>query len=218
MRQLIFILTFFNTLNCICQSSEIIESYSDTIKLINGKFYIVDLIKVKSQVHDGDQVRITFKIYLENGNIITEYYEIDKDPVTGCEPKFYDYNGDGFMDYSFVSNMAARGANEIRTLFIFDPKVNRYLHINNSDQYPNLIFNPRLKCLDSWAFHGGTTQSFLRLESDSLSVMYTIDVHGTERVLGKYINGEQVSKNLESIEDIDFPSALNLNFVSIRFS
>lgn len=204
-KTVVFILTIFLTLDCFCQSTEVLESYSDTIELKKGGFYIVDLTRVKSKEHNGHLVNVTFTHDLGNGGILIDAYDIDKDPVIGCEPNKYDYNGDGHLDYSFVSNMAARGANEVRTIFIFDPNKNSFIHIKNSEQYPNLTFNPKLKCLDALAFHGGTTQSFLRLESDSLILMYTIDVHGKERVLSKYENGKQISREVDTIQDIGFP-------------
>jgi hypothetical protein len=199
------------TLNCLCQSTETLESYSDTIRLKNGENYLVELSRFESQKHDGHIVRVTFTKDIGNGGTLIDSYDIDKDPVIGCDPKKYDYNGDGFLDYSFVSNMAARGANEVRTIFIFDPIKNRFIHIKNSEQYPNLIYNPKLNCLDGWAFHGGTTQSFLRLEADSLVLMNTIDIHGTERVLGKYENGEQISREVDTIQDVGFPRYINFD-------
>ena len=172
---------------------------------------MIDLSRFESQEHDGHVVRVTFKNDLGNDGTLIDSFEIDKDPVIGCEPKKYDYNGDGFMDYSFISNIAARGANEFRTLFIFDPIENRFIHIKNSEQYPNLIYNPKLTCLDGWAFHGGTTQSFLRLESDSLVLIYTIDVHGTERILGKYESGVQISREVDTIKDVGFLRYINFD-------
>jgi len=210
-KTIIFILAIFLTVDCFCQSTEILESYSDTIELKKGGLFFIDLTRVKSEEHDGHLVRVTFTHDLGNGGTLLSSYDIDKDPLIGCEPKKYDYNGDGYLDYSFVSNMAARSANEIRTIFIFDLNENRFLHIKNSEQYPNLIFNPKLNCLDAWAFHGGTIQSFLKLESDSLVLMYTIDIHGTERVLGKYENGDQVSREVDTIQDVGFPRHISFN-------
>jgi hypothetical protein len=207
-RNLIFILTFFLTANCYGQSTEELESYSDSITTKEGELYIVQLIRVESKDSDRHGVQIEFFRNSKRRDLINSY-EIDKDTLTGCDPKVYDYNGDGNMDYSFVSNLAARGANEVRTLFIFNPKDKSFIHVKNSEQFPNIIYNPKLKCLDSWAFHGGTTQSFLKLEADSLIATYTIDVHGTERVLAKYENGKRIKIKTDSIEDVGFPRYIN---------
>jgi hypothetical protein len=84
----------------------------------------------------------------------------------GCDPQFSDFNNDGFKDLTFISGQAARGANEIRTLLIYDPKKDELIHVKNSADYPNLVYNKRLDCLDAWLFHGATTTVFLELKGD----------------------------------------------------
>lgn len=207
-RNLLFILIFCISGNCLAQSNEILESYCDSIRTKTGELYIISLESVESTASDDHLVHLHF---LNDEGTSIDTFTIFKDPYIGCEPRLYDYNGDGSMDYSFVSSIAARGANEVRSLFIFDPEVKRFRYIVNSEDFPNLIYNPRLKCMDSWAFHGGTTQSFLKLESDSLVATYTIDVHGFERVLGKYENGKWIILKTDSIADAGFPRYLHFD-------
>lgn len=79
-----------------------------------------------------------------------------------------DFNKDGFNDVTFVSGIAARGANEIRELLIYDRKTDQLIHIKNSSDYPNLLYNKWLDCLDSQIFTGSTSTVFLKIEGDKL--------------------------------------------------
>ena len=58
--------------------------------------------------------------------------------------------------------------------------------------------------MDSWAFHGGTTQYFLELNDDSLSVTHSIDISGTERILSKVEQGKYIELRTDTIEDVGF--------------
>lgn len=192
------------------QERKELESFLDTIKAQENQVFIARLTRYKIDELNGHLVSIEFFENTLSGRKIASF-EVDKDPVIDCAPMIYDYNGDGFLDYSFKSAMAARGANEVRTLFIYDPKDKTFFKVRNSQQYPNIIYNEKLKCMDSWAFHGGTTQSFLRLEKDSLISTYTIDVHGNERVLGKYINGEWQILKTDTFQNDGFPRYNNFD-------
>lgn len=90
------------------------------------------------------------------------------DVMAYFSPNFKDFNNDGWNDLTLWTGDAARGANEIRTLFIFDPKKERFITIRNSENYPNLRYNAVLDCIDAWLVYGGSTTVFLKLESDSL--------------------------------------------------
>jgi len=90
-------------------------------------------------------------------------------------PKFEDFNNDGLNDLTFISGTAARGANEIRTLLIYEKKSDELLHIKNSADYPNLAYNSRLDCIDAWSFYGGTATVFLRLKGDMLEEFASVE-------------------------------------------
>jgi hypothetical protein len=51
-----------------------------------------------------------------------------------------DFNNDGFKDVTYMSAEAARGANEIRRLFMYNREKDQLVYIKNSDQYPNLEY------------------------------------------------------------------------------
>lgn len=130
-------------------------------------------------------------------------FEFEKDNVTNCDPKVEDFNNDGLKDFTYKSNVAARGANEIRTLFIYDKAKNELVHIKNSEHYPNLAYNKKLDCLDAWLFHGATTTVFLRIEGDELADFASVDT-GAELVVtlrGKY-GRREISRKRMPLEDI----------------
>ncbi|HMS40054.1 MAG TPA: hypothetical protein PKE69_07515 [Pyrinomonadaceae bacterium] len=127
-----------------------------------------------------------------------------------------DFNGDGFNDVTFVSSVAARGANEIRDLFIYNPQKDELIHIKNSSDYPNLGYNPLLKCLDSWIFTGSTMTVFLRLKDDKLIEFASVEDGMTERFI--YVNDRNGDKQLlrrEKRKDDGFDRYINFNPVRI---
>lgn len=111
--------------------------------------------------------------------IIRQSLKLSRDNLMACSPEIEDFNNDGFGDLTFVSSTAARGANELRTLLIYDHSNDELVHIKNSAEYPNLEYNKKLDCLDSWMFHGSTSTVFLRIEGDELKEFASVDT-GTE--------------------------------------
>ena len=97
--------------------------------------YRILLNRYHSIEHNGHRVSLTFSHDLKNRGSLIDAFEFDKDPIAGCRPEILDYNGDGYLDYSFVSAVAARGANEIRTILLYNPQNSRFYHLKNSDYY-----------------------------------------------------------------------------------
>lgn len=94
--------------------------------------------------------------------------EVESHALADADPQIEDFNNDGLKDITFISNTAARGANEVRTLFIYDKINDVLIHVKNSEDYPNLAYNKTLNCIDAWMVHGASTTVFLRLEDDML--------------------------------------------------
>lgn len=85
-----------------------------------------------------------------------------------CDPKIDDLNNDRLGDLTYQSAVAARGANEIRKLFMYDKQLDQLVYVKNSEDYPNLAYNKKLNCMDAWLVYGATSTVFLRLERDTL--------------------------------------------------
>ena len=146
-------------------SNGVEEEFIDSLNVgIRGKFK-VDFKKFRS-----DSVYVVLKFYEKKNTkwILKQDLIFEKDGIISCDVQLEDFNNDGLNDLTFKSNVAARGANEIRKLLFFDKKKGKLNVIRNSDSYPNLRYNKKLNCIDSQAFYAGSTTYFLKIEKDSL--------------------------------------------------
>ncbi|KAF2513868.1 XAC2610-related protein [Flavobacterium foetidum] len=96
-------------------------------------------------------------------------YTLNKESDIPMLPDIEDFNNDGLNDFTIHYATAARGSNDVRKLFIFSKKENKFVEIKNSDNYPNLEYNKKLNCIDALSVYGGSTTSFLKLTKDSLT-------------------------------------------------
>lgn len=130
---------------------------------IKGKYKL----DVKSFLSDSIYVEIKFYEKVNSKWKLNQEFAFLKDGVSGCDVEISDFNNDGLNDMTYKSNIGARGANDIRTLFIFD-KRGKLRRMKNSEQYPNLRYNAKLDCVDAYMVYGGSTTAFLKVENDSL--------------------------------------------------
>lgn len=177
------------------------EILIDSLKIAkSGDFKIV-----LRQIRTLDSVYVEFDLFkkenLEWKHI--QYFSIEKDGITNLDVEFTDFNNDNYNDLTFKRGVAARGANELRSLFIFDKEKEKLIHIRNSNNYPNLRYNEELDCIDAWLIYGGSSTVFLRLEEDTLREfagvslldtrdVYTIDRNGNRKMLSQEIIKDSV--------------------------
>ncbi len=90
-------------------------------------------------------------------------------------PEVSDLNGDGFNDVTYASLRAARGANDVRTLFVYDPQNDCLIYVRNSEAYPNMRYNKELHCIDALLVSGCWSTVFLKLEKDTLREFASVD-------------------------------------------
>ncbi len=111
-----------------------------------------------------------------------------KDGVIGCDTKLSDFNNDGLNDMTIVSAVAARGANEVRRLFIYDKATDRLIEMKNSANYPNMLYNKDLNCIDAFLVYGGSSTVFLKISGDSLKEFASVEAMDgiTVREFDKY--------------------------------
>lgn len=123
-------------------------------------------------------------------------FRFEKDGVTDCDPVVEDFNNDGLNDFTYQSTVAARGSNEVRRLFVYDKEHDELVYIKNSQSYPNLAYNKKLRCIDAFLVYGATSTVFLRIKGDELRefarvetgeelIVSIIDKSGTERVVSR---------------------------------
>ncbi|WP_142726117.1 hypothetical protein [Chryseobacterium sp. ON_d1] len=107
---------------------------------------------------------------------LTNSFKFDKDGVTGLDVQISDFNNDGFNDITYQSAIAGRGGNIVMTLFVYDPDNKDFIHIKNSESYPNLTYNEKLHCINSLILTGSTTTVFLTIKKDALEEFARVDV------------------------------------------
>jgi len=181
---------------------EIIETFKDSNNIgVKGK-YKIRLDKILK----SDSLSVIINLYeMQNKEwVLKQKLKYEKDALTSCNPKLSDFNNDGLNDFTFISGVAARGANEIRKLYLFDKASGTLKLIRNSENYPNLQYNKLLDCLDSWMVYGGTSTIFLKVDGDSLRTFAGVSLFNDERetyLVDK--NGEHKTLKSETIKDLE---------------
>lgn len=171
--------------NALTQPTEILEIFIDSLSIGEKGSCKIEIIK--HRVLDENYFIVKFytrnpkQWYLQNTYLYPCFAQMD------LEPNISDFNNDGLNDITFNSGIAARGANEVRRLFVYDKQTKELISIVNAEQFPNLQYNAELNCIDAWLFHGGTTTVFARIEKDSLKEFASVD-------LDNYITVYEVNK------------------------
>ncbi|MBK9557489.1 MAG: hypothetical protein IPO47_17060 [Bacteroidetes bacterium] len=158
----------------------IIETFVDSLNIgVKGKCKI-ELIK--HGVYDD--IFVVIKFYIKGSNTTkdaehwmnTNTYSYETTAMMGFEPVVSDYNNDNFNDITFISGTAARGANEVRRLFIYDNQNKNLVSIVNSEDYPNMLYNKKLDCIDAFLVSGGCSTVFLNIKGDSLKMFASVEL------------------------------------------
>ena len=173
------------------------EKFIDSLNIAESSNFKLEI----SQYIIDDSVSVYFKLFQKKDAKwkLCQDYDISKCCDIPLLTEIQDFNNDGFNDFTIHYSTAARGANDIRKLFIFDSKRNKYVMIKNSDDYPNLSYNKKLNCINALSVYGGTTTHFLRLENDSLSEFAHVDYFDGKVSSYKIINGKSVL-----LQEIDY--------------
>ncbi|MDU1891844.1 MAG: hypothetical protein E6767_14245 [Dysgonomonas sp.] len=152
---------------------------------------------------DSCYVDIFFYERTDNGWLQLQKFNFDASSIINISSTIVqDYNNDGFGDFTYHSAIAARGANEVRKLFVYSPESKKLIYIQNSEEYPNLEYNKELNCIDAFAVYGGTTTSFMRIKGDSLLQFARIDLWDNQRIVKEIDkNGKETILKQDSIND-----------------
>ena len=168
------------------------EFFIDSLSIGKKTFNKIEISKFSTA--DSNYVVINF--YSKQGDKwdLKNNFQFEKDGVTGCDTKLADFNNDGLNDMTYISSVGARGANEIRRLFIYDKYKNKLIYLKNSEDYPNMLYNKELNCIDAFLVYGGCSTVFLNISGDSLKefasvelfdglTVSTYDKNGKEKVI-----------------------------------
>jgi len=166
---------------------ELLEYFTDSTTIGRPNKNKIEL----SHFRNPDSGYVVIRFYAksnENKWLLKQEFNFLKDEISGCFTELSDFNNDGYKDLTYKSAIAARGANDVRNLFIYDKIKDQLTYMKNSENYPNMLYNKELDCIDAFLVHGGCTTVFLKIESDSLKEFASVD-------LGDKINIQLVDKN-----------------------
>jgi len=160
--------------------TEIIDTFVDSLNIGEKGKCKVELIKHRVY----DDIYVIIKFYIKGRYTIKDpetwmlqnNYSYETTAQMGFEANISDFNNDGFNDITFISGTAARGANEIRRLFIFDQQKQELISIVNSQDYPNMLYNKELDCIDAFLVYGGCSTVFLTIQGDSLKEFASVEL------------------------------------------
>lgn len=173
----------------------LIESFSDSLNIARKRFNKV--MFERYAIADSNYVVIQFFSKQNDKWVIKNDFHFPKDNLASCFPEVANFNNDGLKDFTYVSNIAARGSNEVRTLFIYNNQNDALIRIKNSEDFPNMQYVEELNCVTAFAISGSYDTLFAKLEADSLRLVmiqdqtgsdFTISVHdknGKEKVIKK---------------------------------
>jgi hypothetical protein len=175
--------------------AEIIETFLDSTNIGEKGNCKIEIIKYR--IYKDAYVIVKFYTKEANGWLNQNTYLYKSTFLEGLDPKISDFNNDKLNDITFISLDAARGANEVRRLFIYDKQKKELTSIVNSESYPNMLYNDELDCIDAFLVYGGCSTVFLKIEGDSLKEfakvdnydnyrkVYEIDKLGNEKLIKK---------------------------------
>jgi hypothetical protein len=185
------------------ERKEILETFSNENKIgIPGKNKIE-----LSNFGTSDESIVEVKFYSLNKNKswkLKQSIKIEKFGGMPLQTDLSDFNNDGFKDLTFISESPARGANELRKLFIYDKKKDELIHIINSDEHPNLEYNKKLDCLTTMRYYGGFSTEFLKIDGNELKEFASVETMGDVRKV--YLtdkNGERKLMRTDKINPQD---------------
>jgi len=120
--------------------TEIIDTFVDSLNIGEKGRCKVELIKHRV----FDHTYVIIKFYIKGRNtikypetwMIQNNYSYETTARMGFDPNISDFNNDNFNDITFISGTAARGANEVRRLFIYENQEQKLISMVNSQDYP----------------------------------------------------------------------------------
>ncbi len=135
--------------------------------------------KVELAHYIGDSVFVRIRFYSKTPKqtwTMKQEFVFEKDLISDCDMQIADFNNDGFGDMTYASATAARGANEIRRLFIYDKKKDELIFLKNSDKFSNLSYNKTLNCITEFSVYGCCATTFLTIQGDRLKPFASVEL------------------------------------------
>jgi len=198
----------YNTQNITPPDScyHLLESFVDSTQIGKKGDNKIEISKYVNNSNDDCFVRIFFYSKEKYNDVNkTNWWSCNDFIFEGCVglfPKISDFNNDGYNDFTYHSFEGARGANDTRKLFIYNPEKDEFIYIKNSENYPNLSYNKELDCINAFAFYGCNATYFLKLQSDSLHLLASVELCGngelTVQEFDKYGNEKSIKHKINN--------------------
>ena len=174
------------------------EFFADSLNIGRNKYNKIEL----SRYQTLDSNWVIIKFYSKSNEkrwVLTQTFRFERDDIRDCDTKLFDFNNDGLKDMTYISDVAARGANEVRRLFIYDKNKDKLVYMKNSEDYPNMLYNKKLNCIDAFLVYGGCSTVFLKIKGDSLIEfaaveldndlrVYEIDIKGNRKIIRQKVD------------------------------
>lgn len=151
------------------------EVFIDSLNIGRKNFNKVEVSKYRTS--DSNYVDIKFYTKKNGRWMFNQKLHFLKDGISGCNTKLSDFDNDGYSDMTIVSSTAARGANEVRRLFIYNMSSDKLIEMKNSEKYPNLLYNKELNCIDAFLVYAGSSTVFLKINGDSLKEFASVEAY-----------------------------------------
>jgi hypothetical protein len=151
------------------------EFFTDSLNIGRKSLNKVELIKYR---HTSGSY-VTIKFYSKSNHkwvSKNDFHFFENNDVYNLDTKLSDFNNDGLNDLTYVSMLAGNGANEVRRLFIYDKVNDKLIYMKNSEDYPNILYNKELNCIDAFLVYGGCSTVFLKISADSLKEFASVDL------------------------------------------
>ncbi|HEY5750518.1 MAG TPA: hypothetical protein VIU12_30860 [Chryseolinea sp.] len=169
------------------------EFYVDSLSVGRKSFNKIEISKYRAV----DSVYVIIKFYSKQHYRweLKNDFRFEKDGIRSCDPQFTDFNNDKLNDVTYVANVGGRpGSNEMRRLFIYDVRDDKLVSVKNSLDYPNMLYNKKLNCIDAFLIYAGSLTVFLKISGDSLKpfaevqlfdglTVTTYDKNGNEKII-----------------------------------
>lgn len=198
MKKILFLCCFTSQIGL----SQNTEHFSDSKTVIKPNRYKLNV----SQKNNKDESIVSYELFkktrekwtkLQTGNFKKQanfglYVSTDED-----------LNNDGYNDVKISFAPAGRGANEINKLLIFNPKTQKLIEIVNSQDYPNLHYNAKRNCVNSYSFSGGNSTYFLKINNNRLQEFARVEFYNDSVSSYKIKNKEEILLKKKPYESSD---------------
>ena len=195
--------------------SDTIERFTDSINFGIKTKNKIDIFRIE----ESQNTFVKIYLYEKNKNKwkIKDSLKVEGDKVNILNTEISDFNNDKLNDIIFTSGTSARGGNNVQTLILYKKDTKKLNWIKNSDYFPNLMYNEKLDCIDSFILTGGNTTCFLKIKNDSLFHFASVDQRDN-KISIEILDENGKWKKTQSVEDNseDFKRFIDFNPIEER--